>query len=526
MPKLKYDDFEPFARAAFDGYVASLEAESEPVEAEPAATPVATVTVQGTSNGEWKNGFSTQRAMLIFADNAANKAALLVGRILQFADGTQRTITSSSASFNVIYVGYSGDKLTPIAGQIGVYEAGKLEAPTETVSAPSEPAVVETPAALELPLIGVNFAGLGNNPSVDAVATASAPTNYRTIVPVYSKTTQPDYIEMYRPKGEMAGKPWLARIPFAGERIAVLDGKGGFTLRETYVAEILAVIRALAAANCSVLLDMHNYCRWYIPVGSAVVGRSMGNYNGNLSLWSAIGHPECPVSYELLGQIWAAIAERFMGEPNIFAWGLMNEPHNQAGKDPVGYDIDKTWKETGAQLLINAIRKVDMVNAISVCGGFYGQAKTWLSTSAGLENLVDPADNFFVEAHQYPDNKGGGGGQWTRDKVTGVLVEESVDAAARAADWDPFLNWLKQHKKRGIAGEFGGPGDLPGMQDYFCLLYDKFESAGVPSFQWLAGPGDSDTYPNGMDRNNGALKPNADEFVKRVGRTVASYGYP
>ena len=101
-----------------------------------------------------------------------------------------------------------------------------------------------------------------------------------------------------------------------------------------------------------------------------------------------------------------------------------------------------------------------------------------------------------------------------------------IDAAARAADWDPFLNWLKAYGLRGLAGEFGGPGGTPSTDEYFRLLWDKLEAAGVPGCQWLAGPGDSDTDGNGMDRNDGTLKPNATELMRRIGRSVRRYGNP
>ena len=89
-------------------------------------------------------------------------------------------------------------------------------------------------AAGEFPLIGFNAAGLGNNPYVDAIATARLDTHYFTVAP---RGHQPDYIKSYA--GSLGGKPFAVRLPFAGERIAILDGAGGFTLRQSYVEACL-----------------------------------------------------------------------------------------------------------------------------------------------------------------------------------------------------------------------------------------------------------------------------------------------
>lgn len=515
MPTLIYEDFEPFLRAAFDAYVASLQTAPLPAEP-PAAQLVATLDLQGTTSGEWSRGFSTMTSRLNFPDNAANRSALLPGRVLRFGDGTEREITKASPAYNRIYVDYAGTRLPPIEGLVEVFETatpGKPEAPAAIE--PAQPEVVE-----RLPLIGLNFAGLGNNPSVDANFTASAPTNYRTIAPVFSKTAQPDYVQMY--SGHLSGEPWLARIPFAGERIAVLDGKGGFTLRARYVAEIRAVIARIAQNGGQVLLDMHNYCRWYIPVPAVVSGRASGTFNGKAHLWTAIGSAECPVSYELLGKIWAAIAREFKHDAGVWGWGLMNEPHNNSGQDLKGFNVENAWK-TSVQGLINAVREVDLSHWITVAGLGYSSAKQWPTISDWTRLLTDPVDKLIFEAHQYADKGGAGGGAWKKD-AAGNVMETEIDAAARVADWDPFLNWLNKYRLRGLAGEFGGPGGTPSTDEYFRLLWDKLEAAGVPGCQWLAGPGDSDTDGNGMDRNDGTLKPNAAELMRRIGRSVRRYG--
>lgn len=505
----------PTLRAAINAVLG----DASPPVSQPAL--LARLDIQGSTSGEWVKGYSTNRNLINFAGTAPNREFLRAGRTIKTSAGEERQITKVDSAYGRLLVGYSGSLLKPVDGLVEIYEdpsAVKPDAPEVEVEtpAPANP----TPTA-KLPLIGLNFAGLGNNPSVDANFTAEAPTHYRTVWPVYKKTAQPDYVGVY--SGHLKGEPWLARIPFAGERLVILDGKGSFTLRESYIAEIRGVVRRVAENGGTCLLDMHNYCRWYIPAAAVDSKRDTGTFNGKAHLWSAIGSSECPVSYELLARIWAAIAREFKDEPGIFGWGLMNEPHNRS-KDLPGFNVENAWL-TNLPLLIKAVREVDMAHWITVAGLSYSSAKQWPKVSDSLRFLVDPADKLIFEAHQYADKGGGGGGAWERD-ANGNVIETSIDAQARANDWDPFLGWLQKYGLRGLAGEFGGPGGTPSLDLYFKLLWDKLEAAGVPGCQWLAGPGDSDGDGNGMDRNDGTLKANARELIARIGRYTSKYGFP
>ena len=58
--------------------------------------------------------------------------------------------------------------------------------------------------------------------------------------------------------------------------------------------------------------------------------------------------------------------------------------------------------------------------------------------------IVDPADKLVFEVHQYLDQKGAG---QTPDCVSPQVGVEALSG---------FTAWLKQHKKRGFLGEFGG----------------------------------------------------------------------
>lgn len=372
-----------------------------------------------------------------------------------------------------------------------------------------------------LPLVGVNFAGLGNNPDVDASYTPQLGTHYRSIL----DKPGVDYISRYKPE---SGK-WLARIPYAAERLFAVSGQQ-FTFKQAYLDQIKAVVEALNAAGATVLLDMHNYCRWWIKTPSTPISwaqRQQRVVNGVASdaQWIPIGHALCPVDYPMLARMHRQIAEQFKDHDVMY--GLMNEPHSRGALDG-GVDVQGQWI-ANAQSLVNAVREFDTAHYITVGGCDYSTAKHWRSGSDGLKNITDPAGKLLFEAHQYPDTNpatagnvathGAGGGKWDRPQPFG----DSVDAEARVQDWADWVQWLQENGLKGFAGEFGGPADVANMPAYLEQLNAYFDQHGIPRTQWLAGPGDADSYANGMDTET-SLKPNATATTSRIGSTVTEYG--
>ena len=174
---------------------------------------------------------------------------------------------------------------------------------------PGKPEPEPEPEPVEsAPLVGVNFAGLGNNPDVDASYTPKLGTHYRSIL----DKPNVDYITRYKPAN---GGKWVARIPYAAERLFSV-ANGSFTVKTAYLDQIKAVVSALNAAGATVLLDMHNYCRWWIKTPSTPISwaqRQQRTINGVTSdaQWIPIGHELCPVDYPMLARMYVRIAELF-----------------------------------------------------------------------------------------------------------------------------------------------------------------------------------------------------------------------
>ena len=242
----------------------------------------------------------------------------------------------------------------------------------------------------------------------------------------------------------------LFRLPFLWERIQhELNG-------ELNVEELDRMVKFVDAAKerkLYVLLDMHNYGRRIVNGKSEIIG------SANLS----IAH---------LADVWQKIAEKFKNKDNIWAYGLMNEPHDMLKEVP--------WLNI-AQGSIDKIRAVDQKTPIMVGGDSYSSAARWMTESDNLKQLKDPANNLIFEAHIYFDRDASGfyKGSYDEEKASPTIGIERAT---------PFLNWLKANKFKGFIGEYGVPDNDP----RWLVTLDKFlaflKANGINGTYWAAGP--------------------------------------
>lgn len=242
----------------------------------------------------------------------------------------------------------------------------------------------------------------------------------------------------------------LFRLPFLWERIQhELNGE----LNAEELDRIMKFVDAAKERKLYVLLDMHNYGRRIVKGKSEIIG------SVNLS----IAH---------LADAWQKIAEQFKDKDNIWAYGLMNEPHDMLKEVP--------WLDI-AQGSIYKIRKVDQKTPIMVGGDSYSSAARWLTDSDNLKNLKDPANNLIFEAHIYFDRDASG-------FYKGSYEEEKASPSIGIERATPFLNWLKANKFKGFIGEYGVPDD----DARWLVTLDKFlaflKANGINGTYWAAGP--------------------------------------
>lgn len=242
----------------------------------------------------------------------------------------------------------------------------------------------------------------------------------------------------------------MIRFPFKWERLQLeLNGP----LTQFDLTKMKELVQAAEERNMPVILDLHNYCRRYLNGEHTIIGT-----NG--------------LTVEHLSSFWKAIATEFKSFGNIYAYGLMNEPHD--------LDPGTTWFEM-AQACINSIREVDMQTTIMVGGGHWSSAEKWMENSDTLKYLVDPANNLRFEAHVYFDDDASGTYKYSYEEEN-CYPEKGIDRVA------PFVNWLKANNFRGFVGEYGIPDSDPRWNVTLDLFLAHLQENGINGTYWAAGP--------------------------------------
>ena len=199
------------------------------------------------------------------------------------------------------------------------------------------------------------------------------------------------------------------RLPFLAKRLL------GTALRpqgdsQTDLQRVSTLVDAAARQGLVVVLDMHDY-------GFSREGELIGSTRESTASFAAS---------------WSAIASAFSNRSNVI-FGLMNEPHFQSAV---------MWRQA-ANAAIAAIRATGARQGILVPSTDWSVAKRWSQngTPEQMLQVVDPADNFVFEVHQYFDRDSAG-------------KREEVEAGIGAAALHAATDWARINGKRMFLGEF------------------------------------------------------------------------
>ena len=201
------------------------------------------------------------------------------------------------------------------------------------------------------------------------------------------------------------------RVPFCWER---LQPAAMGALDKDELARIDKMVQYTTGLGAHIILDPHNFgSYWKKPLAS-------------------------DSDKQAFADLWKKLAAQYKNNDNVI-FGLMNEPISIPGEQ---------WIST-ANLAIAAIREAGAKNLILVPGIAWTGAHSWASTSYGTPNavttlnVVDSANHYAYEVHQYFDKDSSG--------TSATCVDENI-GVARIAE---FEKWLRKNNKKAFLGEFG-----------------------------------------------------------------------
>jgi endoglucanase len=281
----------------------------------------------------------------------------------------------------------------------------------------------------------------------------------------------------------------IIRLPFLWERLQpVLGGD----LDPDEFKRIDAVVAHATSRGVSVVLNVENFGA-YMPRPAVD-----GDTPAGPALHRPLGSQEVPVSS--LADVWRRLAERYKDNAQV-SFGLMNEPQSLP---------TQTWLEA-ANAAIAAIRLTGARNLILVSGNGYAGAHNWFGGNYGTPNaevmlsVVDPADNFAYEVHQYLDSDySGTHPQCQHERVGAAMLQR-------------FTQWLREHGKRGFLGEFGGGSDAVCLAavDTMLAFMSEHRDSWLGWTYWAAGPWPRD-YFTSLQPIDGADRAQMSVLLKHV----------
>jgi endoglucanase len=238
----------------------------------------------------------------------------------------------------------------------------------------------------------------------------------------------------------------LIRVPFRWERV---QRQAYGPLSPDDVAGLRAMLNAAQSAGQFVILDMHNYARYY----ERPLNRS---------------------DAAMFSNVWARLAREFTGHPALFGYEVMNEPHDL----PEGTDA---WAYL-AQVATDAIRTYDHAAWVLVPGYGWQTARSWPEQNPTL-NVRDEPGRILYAAHQYFDSDLSG-------RYSRSYDAEGAYPSVGTDHLQPFLNWLAGRNARGIVTEYG----IPDGDERWRTVLDLFLAALdadpriVGGVYWASGP--------------------------------------
>lgn len=178
--------------------------------------------------------------------------------------------------------------------------------------------------------------------------------------------------------------------------------------------------------GAKVIIDPDNHGRYKINEGGVLKEYLIDEcYDGAVKVSSANSQ-----------NLWVRLSNEFKYEAAVYAYDLMNEPHDTGKAD---------WKAI-SQAALTAIRNNGDNKLIMVPGDAWSAANRWPSVHGPTTWTSDPANNFMCEAHQYFDSDNSGTYKRTYDQELAGYTNLATLDQTRVAQ---FVDWCNSNGVRG-----------------------------------------------------------------------------
>ena len=193
-------------------------------------------------------------------------------------------------------------------------------------------------------------------------------------------------------------------------------------LNSTELGRLDAVVTAATSSGAFVVLDPHNYARYWVG----------GQPGGTETL---IGSTAVPNS--AFADFWTRLANQYKSNTRVI-FNLMNEPNTmptEQWRDCAGCN----QRHSSARAWRTSFSFPATPGPVRIAGKTAGTARRMQQRCS---RLPIPADNFAFDVHQYLDNDSSG---------TSSTVVSATIGQQRLVN---FTNWLHTNNRRGFLGEF------------------------------------------------------------------------
>jgi endoglucanase len=253
----------------------------------------------------------------------------------------------------------------------------------------------------------------------------------------------------------------LLRLPIRWER---LQPRLGEDLDATELKHIKTAVDWARKHHGEVILDVHNYGRYCVRIEgkerACIIDEKVGG--------------AVPVTRRHFADLWRRLSQEFRNESAMYAYGLMNEPHDMGSSD---------WKAI-SQAAVDAIRGEKDHKLILVAGDHWSNSHRFAEFNGARAWIKDSANQVAYEAHCYFDHDFSGRYQLSYDKELArdpKLENRSEDRLG------PFVRWCQINRVRGFLGEYGIPASDERWQKMLARFLRALDDAGMDGCYWAAG---------------------------------------